>query len=109
MAKLSRTAVFCLACLPALGNLPSVHAHELIAPKLATEAKISVSDARAQAFKAYQGNIDAVELARAAGGSGLRYTFEMEKGGQHRTVAVDAKTGRVLENLQTAGEHESES
>ncbi|MDA8093628.1 MAG: PepSY domain-containing protein [Betaproteobacteria bacterium] len=109
MTKSSRIAVFCLASLPALGYLPSVHASELIPPKLATEAQVSESAARAQAFKAYPGNVQGVELERAAGGSGLRYTFEMEKGGEHRSVAVDAKTGSILENVQMTDAHGSES
>ncbi|MDA8384457.1 MAG: PepSY domain-containing protein [Betaproteobacteria bacterium] len=107
MTTRSRIAVFFLASLPALGYLPSIHASDLIPPKLATEAQVNESAARAQAFKAYPGNIQGMALERAAGGSGLRYTFEMEKAGEHRVVAVDAKTGSILENAPRADEHGS--
>lgn len=108
MTKLSRITVLCLATWPALGYLPSVSAAELIPPKLATEAKLSEAEARALAFKAFPGDIDGMELERVPGGSGLRYSFVMQKGDEHRTVAVDAKTGRILEIAQIPSGHESE-
>ena len=72
------------------------------APGLATakshKAKISLTQARAIALKAYPGKIMKEELEHERGGSGLRYSFDMRKGKQWREVGVDAMTGRVLEN-----------
>jgi uncharacterized membrane protein YkoI len=75
------------------------------APTLATaktgmvhKAKISLSQARAIALKAYHGKIMKEELEHERGGSGLRYSFDMRRGTHWREVGVDAMTGRVLEN-----------
>ena len=38
------------------------------------------------------------ELEKEKGGSGLRYSFDIEKGRVIHEVGIDAKTGRVLEN-----------
>jgi uncharacterized membrane protein YkoI len=67
--------------------------------ELAKEAKISIQEARVIALKAHPGRISAEELEKEAGGSGLRYTFEIESGKKTQEVGVDAKTGRVLENV----------
>jgi uncharacterized membrane protein YkoI len=75
------------------------------APTLATaktsvahKAKISLSQARTVALKAYPGKIMKEELEHERGGSGLRYSFDMRYGKHWREVGVDAMTGRVLEN-----------
>ena len=65
---------------------------------LAPHAKIGISQARAIALKAHPGAITDEELEREAGGTGLRYSFDIKRGGSVREVGVDAKTGRVLEN-----------
>ncbi len=62
------------------------------------KAKISLSEARTIALKAYPGKIMKEELERERGGSGLRYSFDMRRGKHWREVGVDAMTGRVLEN-----------
>lgn len=64
----------------------------------AENPKISMSEARAIALKAFPGKIVKSELEREHGGSGLRYSFDMRKGGKWREVGVDAMTGRILEN-----------
>jgi Peptidase propeptide and YPEB domain len=76
------------------------------APALATaksgvlqKGKISMSQARAIALKAYPGKIVKEELERERGGSGLRYSFDLRQGKKWREVGVDAMTGRVLENV----------
>ncbi len=76
------------------------------APSLATaktsvvhKAKISLSQARAIALKAYPGKIMKEELERERGGSGLRYSFDLRRGKHWREVGVDAMTGRILENI----------
>ena len=68
--------------------------------KLAKDAKVCIADARAIALKAHPGKITDEELEREAGGNGLRYSFDIKSGGSTQEVAVDAKTGRVLENAK---------
>jgi uncharacterized membrane protein YkoI len=67
-------------------------------PALASDAKVTMSEARAIAVKAYPGKIMKEELEREGGGSGLRYSFDLKQGTQWREVGVDAMTGKVLEN-----------
>jgi uncharacterized membrane protein YkoI len=67
---------------------------------MAPKAKISMSQARAIALKAYPGKIMKEELEHEHGGSGLRYSFDMRQGKKWREVGVDAMTGRVLENTR---------
>ena len=66
--------------------------------ELANDAKITLADARAIALKAFPGKITDEELEKEKGGSGLRYSFDIEKGRLIHEVGVDAKTGRVIEN-----------
>ncbi len=76
------------------------------APSLATaktgvvhKTKITLTQARAIALKAYPGKIMKQELEHERGGSGLRYSFDMRRGKHWREVGVDAMTGRILENI----------
>jgi uncharacterized membrane protein YkoI len=62
------------------------------------KAKISMSEARAIALKAYPGKIMKEELEHERGGSGLRYSFDLRQGNSWREVGVDAITGDILEN-----------
>ena len=68
--------------------------------ELAKEAKITIEQARAIALKAFPGRIADEELEKEAGGSGLRYSFDIkgDKPDKIREVGVDALTGKVLEN-----------
>ncbi|MDE2578532.1 MAG: PepSY domain-containing protein [Hyphomicrobiales bacterium] len=66
--------------------------------KLAGKAKVSIAEARAIALKAHAGRITDQELEREAGGSGLRYSFDIRRKGITQEVGVDAATGKVLEN-----------
>jgi uncharacterized membrane protein YkoI len=66
--------------------------------KLAKDAKVSIAEARAIALKAHPGKITDEELEREAGGTGLRYSFDIKSGSSTQEVGVDARTGRVLEN-----------
>ncbi len=68
--------------------------------KLAKDAKVSIAEARAIALKAHPGKITDEELEREAGGTGLRYSFDVKSGGSTQEVGVDAVTGRVLENAK---------
>ena len=66
---------------------------------LLPQAKVSPAQARAVALRAVRGTIVAQELEREAGGSGLRYTFDLRTASGTREIGVDAKTGAVLENV----------
>ncbi|EKM98101.1 MULTISPECIES: PepSY domain-containing protein [unclassified Acidocella] len=61
-------------------------------------AKISLEAARNIALKAQPGKIADEELEKEAGGSGLRYSFDIKSGAKTNEVGVDAVTGAVLEN-----------
>lgn len=62
------------------------------------DAKLSMDQARAQALKLAPGTIKDAELEKEAGGSGLRYSFDIRTGGALHEVGIDAVTGKVLEN-----------
>ena len=66
--------------------------------KLAKDAKVSITEARAIALKAHPGKITDQELEKEHGGSGLRYSFDIKRGSVTQEVGIDAQTGRVLEN-----------
>jgi len=68
--------------------------------ELATEAKVSIVQARAIALQAHSGKITDEELEREPGGTGLRYSFDIKRGRVTQEVGVDAETGRVLENAR---------
>ena len=68
--------------------------------KLAKDAKISIAEARSIALKAHPGKITDEELEREAGGTGLRYSFDIKIGGSTQEFGVDARTGDVLENAE---------
>ncbi|HJU19078.1 MAG TPA: PepSY domain-containing protein [Stellaceae bacterium] len=66
--------------------------------ELSKEAKITLSQARAEALKARPGTITSEELEKEKGGSGLRYSFDVKSGSRVYEVGVDARTGAILEN-----------
>ena len=68
--------------------------------ELAKDAKVSIAEARAIALKAHPGKITDEELEREAGGTGLRYSFDIKSGSSTYEVGVDARTGRVLEKAK---------
>jgi uncharacterized membrane protein YkoI len=65
---------------------------------LKAQAKVNMSHARQIALKAYPGKIVKEELEQEAGGSGLRYSFDIKSAKATHEVGVDAKTGKLLEN-----------
>jgi uncharacterized membrane protein YkoI len=65
---------------------------------MAKTAKVTLEDARAIALKARPGAITDQELEKEKGGSGLRYSFDIESAKTTYEVGVDAQTGKVLEN-----------
>jgi hypothetical protein len=67
---------------------------------LASQATLDLSKARAIALKARPGKIVDQELEKEAGGSGLRYSFDIKVRKATYEVGIDAKTGAVLENAK---------
>ncbi|HEX7646944.1 MAG TPA: PepSY domain-containing protein [Noviherbaspirillum sp.] len=65
---------------------------------LAKDTNITLAQASAIALKAHPGKITDQELEKEAGGSGLRYSFDIRSGNVTHEVGVDARTGNVLEN-----------
>lgn len=65
---------------------------------LAHDAHISLIAARHLARKARPGIIIGQLLEREAGGSGLRYSFDIKSGPHVYEVGIDARDGRVLQN-----------
>ena len=68
--------------------------------KLAKTAKVTMVKATEIALTARPGKITDKELEREAGGSGLRYSFDIKSKGVTFEVGVDAQTGAVLENAK---------
>ena len=66
--------------------------------ELAKRAKLSLTEARAIALKAHTGTVTDEELEAEKGGSGLRYSFDVQDAKGTHEVGVDAMTGKVLEN-----------
>ena len=99
----SKTIALAAAAAFALGTTAAALAAEgssqhYTGEKYAREATVTASQARAIALKTVKGTITDLELEKERGGSGLRYSFDIRRGGVTREVGVDAKTGKVLEN-----------
>lgn len=73
------------------------------------QAKISMQQARAQASDLVQGQIRQAELEREQGGSGLRYSFDIQTAKGPWEVGIDAMTGKVLENGPERDRHEQDA
>lgn len=71
--------------------------------QLAAQAKLGITQARVVALKAQPGKVVKEELEKEAGGSGLRYSFDIRSGKHVYEVGVDAKTGKVLEHSRDDG------
>ncbi len=76
----------------------SVSSTKYTGHELAKGAKVTLSQARAAALKARPGRIADQELEKEAGGSGLRYSFDIMSHGKTIEVGIDAMSGAVLEN-----------
>jgi Peptidase propeptide and YPEB domain len=83
-----------------LALLATASAIAFTGQELAKDAKVDIEQARKIALKAHPGKITDEELEREAGGSGLRYSFDIKAGKVVQEVGVDAMTGRVLENTK---------
>ena len=69
-------------------------------PGLASQAQVTLAQAQAIALRARPGQITDHELEQEAGGTGLRYSFDIRSDGKSFEVGVDARNGAVLENQQ---------
>ncbi len=67
--------------------------------ELAKSAHITIEQAQVIALKTRPGKVTDKELEKEAGGSGLRYSFDIVAGGKTYEVGVDAVGGKVLENV----------
>ena len=92
-----RCAVKYLSLMVVMGTVP-VGALAYTGQELAGQAKVSIQAARQAALKAAPGKLVSEELEKEAGGSGLRYSFDITVNGVAREVGVDANTGALLEN-----------
>lgn len=73
----------------------------------ASDAKVSMPQARRQALQQVPGSIQSAELEKESGGSGLRYSFDIRTKQGLREVGIDAVTGQVLENSPESGQSEA--
>jgi uncharacterized membrane protein YkoI len=73
-------------------------AHASPGTSIDSKARIKMPDARRIALKAYPGKIIKEELEKETGGSGLRYSFDIQSDAGTHEVGVDAKNGKILEN-----------
>lgn len=87
-----------VSALPAAAS-PPMHGAELL-----PQAVVKLDTARATALSARPGKITDQELEAEAGGSGLRYSFDIVSKSKTYEVGVDAKSGAVLEN-KAEGKH----
>ena len=83
----------------ALATVLAAQAGVLAASSRKSKATVSMARAKAIALRVQPGTVVASELEKEAGGSGLRYSFDIKVGAKTHEVGVDAKTGAVLENL----------
>ena len=91
--------LICRALLCGLTANAPMPARAYTGQDLALQAKITLMQARAIALATAPGVITDQELEREAGGSGLRYSFDVKRGATTFEVGVDAQTGAVLENV----------
>ena len=89
---------YILALLGSFLMASATNAFAYTGQNLASEAKISLEQARVIALKAHPGKITDEELEQEKGGSNLRYSFDIQNGKVTQEVGVDAKTGNLLEN-----------
>ena len=66
--------------------------------ELSKQAKVSIAEARAIALKAHPGKITDEELEKVKGGTGLRYSFDIKRGGVTQRLGWTPRPGKVLEN-----------
>jgi uncharacterized membrane protein YkoI len=85
------------ASLGATGAFAATGTH-LDGSNLLPMAKVTLAQAQKTALTARPGKITDQELEKESGGTGLRYSFDIQSNGKTFEVGVDARTGKVLEN-----------
>jgi len=99
MIRTIPVAVFSAALLVGVASVAAAGtAHAYTGEQMASQATVNLAQARHTALSAQPGTITDQELEKESGGSGLRYSFDIESGGKTHEVGVDARTGKVLEN-----------
>jgi len=99
--KLSKTNLTLTAAIGAVVATTAL-ASAFPGQQYASQASVTIGQARRMAHHVVPGKILSEELEKEAGGTGLRYTFDIRSASGVREVGVDAKTGRVLENIADA-------
>jgi uncharacterized membrane protein YkoI len=94
MMKLSKSNLAIAAAVSAVVATTAL-ASAFPGQQYASQASITITQARSMAQRVVPGKILSEELEKEAGGTGLRYTFDIRKanGGVHE-VGIDAKSGR---------------
>lgn len=64
----------------------------------AAQVKLDMAQAKAEALKVAPGTIKSSELEKESGGSGQRYSFDIQTARGLREVGIDANSGKILEN-----------
>ena len=88
---------FAIALVAAAALAPFAASAAVVAPRSA-KPQVTMQQARIAALKLRPGTVRKSELERERGGSGLRYSFDIEVKGKVYEVGIDAVSGRVLEN-----------
>ena len=96
--RATRTRLFRIAAGIVLVSMAGAGAWAYQGETLASLAKISLIQARHLAPKAFTGTIIDEHLEKEAGGSGLRYSFDIRRGAVVHEVGIDAANGNVLED-----------
>lgn len=94
-----KSSIFPLLAVIVASAMQALPADAYPGQQYAKQAKITLARAQAIALRAVPGKIVASELEKERGGSGLRYSFDIKTGGKTYEVGVDAKTGKILENI----------
>lgn len=95
--KIERTLTV-LALAGLLGIATTLESYAFRGQQYSPQAKVNIEQARSIAQKAVEGKIVSEELEKEAGGTGLRYSFDIKgKDNILHEVGVDAKTGKILE------------
>lgn len=71
-------------------------------------AQLTMQQARAEALNQAHGTIKSAELEKEGGGSGLRYSFDIQTKHGIREVGIDAVSGKVLENSSESAHTEAQ-
>lgn len=82
----------------ALGILLGGMQPALAADHTPPKAKITMEQAEKLALKVFPGKIVKQELEQEKGGSGLRYSFDIDDGKVVHEVGIDAVSGALLED-----------